>query len=106
MQLDKMSPNELRAFSDQIDQEFKRREKQDRAKAVENIYAIAHSMGVPLAELLKDSTRMRAPATKPTKVYRDPANPENRWIGKGPRPRWLKQAIEGGKTLESLLVEG
>jgi len=31
-------------------------------------------------------------------VYRDDAG--NSWTGMGPKPRWLKQAIEAGKSLE------
>lgn len=33
-------------------------------------------------------------------LYRDGAG--NSWTGRGPRPRWLKEALEGGKTLEEL----
>jgi DNA-binding protein H-NS len=31
--------------------------------------------------------------------YRDPAT-GNKWAGFGPRPRWLREAIESGKSLE------
>ena len=33
-------------------------------------------------------------------MYRDDSG--NSWSGRGPRPRWLKQAIEDGKTLEAM----
>ena len=33
-------------------------------------------------------------------MYQDDAG--NSWSGRGPRPRWLKQAIAGGKPLEAL----
>ena len=33
-------------------------------------------------------------------LYRDQAG--NTWTGMGPRPRWLKEALEGGKTLEEM----
>jgi DNA-binding protein H-NS len=38
----------------------------------------------------------------PNKVYRDQAG--NTWSGRGPRPRWLKEALEAGQTLEQLAV--
>jgi DNA-binding protein H-NS len=34
--------------------------------------------------------------------YKDKAG--NTWGGRGPRPRWLNDAIAGGKSLESMLV--
>lgn len=34
--------------------------------------------------------------------YRD--NNGNVWIGRGPRPRWLKAELEQGKSLEDFLV--
>ena len=33
-------------------------------------------------------------------LYRDRAG--HTWTGMGPRPRWLKEALEGGKTLEKM----
>jgi DNA-binding protein H-NS len=30
--------------------------------------------------------------------YRDPANPQNTWTGRGRMPRWMTQATKGGKA--------
>src|SRR5262245_32602820 len=30
--------------------------------------------------------------------YRDPANPENTWTGRGRMPRWMAAASKGGKA--------
>lgn len=55
------------------------------------------------------STKGAAPAAKKTKVvgkrmakqaYKDQAG--NTWSGFGPKPKWLKEALEAGTTLESL----
>lgn len=55
------------------------------------------------------ATRAKATKKKATKAtvkkrvattYRDEAG--NKWSGFGPRPRWLKEALETGKTLEQL----
>ncbi|WP_454907907.1 H-NS family nucleoid-associated regulatory protein [Variovorax gossypii] len=37
-------------------------------------------------------------------AYRDGAG--NTWSGFGPKPRWLKEALEAGKTLEQLAATG
>lgn len=34
------------------------------------------------------------------KKYQDPDNPENTYSGKGPRPQWLKDALDAGRHLE------
>lgn len=48
-------------------------------------------------------SRVKAKAIKrrpSTVVYRDGAG--NSWTGRGPRPRWLKELLAGGKKLEDL----
>jgi len=42
------------------------------------------------------STKKRKSGT----LYRDQAG--HTWTGMGPRPRWLKEALEAGQTLEQL----
>lgn len=37
--------------------------------------------------------------------YRDPANPENTWSGKGRPARWMQDYINAGKKKESFLVK-
>jgi len=37
-------------------------------------------------------------------VYRDGAG--HSWSGRGPRPRWLKEALANGRSLDDLRVEG
>lgn len=36
--------------------------------------------------------------------YRDPANPENTFVGKGKRPTWLREYLEAGRSLEEFAV--
>lgn len=36
--------------------------------------------------------------------YRDPANPENTFGGKGKRPTWLREYIEAGRSLDEFAV--
>lgn len=42
--------------------------------------------------------------SRPTqRRYRDPNNPDNTWGGKGPKPQWLKDAIEAGHNLDAFV---
>ena len=36
--------------------------------------------------------------------YRNPENPSETWAGRGLKPRWLKAAIETGKTADDFLI--
>jgi DNA-binding protein H-NS len=68
----------------------------------------ALNAGKKLADFATGSTptkpgRAKAKATgkrKAKALYRDQAG--NSWTGMGPRPRWLKQALDAGLTLEQL----
>ncbi|MDT9002236.1 H-NS histone family protein [Paucibacter sp. APW11] len=45
-------------------------------------------------------------STSPARVlYRDPANPENTWSGRGQPARWLSQYIAAGRQREEFRVE-
>jgi DNA-binding protein H-NS len=97
MDITNLSSAELRDLIQRCEGQLKKREKQEREQTVEQIYSIAHSLGIPLTTLLKEGRAARKPSAAPSKQYRDPAHPENRWIGRGPRPEWLKKAIASGK---------
>lgn len=48
---------------------------------------------------------VKVAARKPVEVkYRDPANADNTWTGRGKRPKWLSEAMAAGKKLESFAV--
>ena len=47
-----------------------------------------------------EKVKNAAPKKRAGKTYRDAAG--NTWSGIGPRPRWLREALEAGQTLEQL----
>lgn len=98
-----MTLEELRQLKQQIADLLPKREKEARDEALRQIREIAKSVGVSVDELLggKPSNPIKL-KTAPVILYRDPGNAENAWSGRGPRPRWLKAALDAGKTLEEL----
>ena len=105
MDLSNMSVGDLRNLQEQIKQEMKKREVQEVQKAREQILAIAQSVGVPLKDLL--ATGGRGNSTKGNSVavrYRHPANASQQWTGRGRQPKWVKEWVEGGKSLDKLRV--
>ena len=103
MDLSNMSVGDLRNLQDQIKQEMKKREHQEVAKAREQILAIAQSVGVPLKDLIGTGVARRKPARVAVR-YRHPDNSAQQWTGRGRQPKWVKEWVEGGKSLDKLRV--
>jgi DNA-binding protein H-NS len=107
MDLSNMSLGDLRNLQEQIKQEMKQREQQEVQKAREQIMAIAQSVGVPLKDLLANSGRGTKAGAKTGSVavrFRNPDNESQQWTGRGRQPKWVKEWVEGGKSLDKLRV--
>lgn len=102
MDLSNMSLGDLRNLQDQIKQEMKKREHQEVAKAREQIMAIAQSVGMPLRDLLaaKAGGKTGTVAVR----YRHPDNASQQWTGRGRQPKWVKEWVDSGKSLDKLRV--
>jgi len=101
MDLSNMSLGDLRNLQEQIKQEMKKREQQEVQKAREQILAIAQSVGVPLKDLI---TTSRGKSGSVAVRYRHPDNANQQWTGRGRQPKWVKEWVEGGKSLDKLRV--
>lgn len=107
MDLSNMSLGDLRNLQDQIKQEIKTREHQDIQKAREQIIAIAQSVGVPLKDLISAGGRgakSNAGSGSVAVRYRHPDDSSQQWTGRGRQPKWVKEWVEGGKSLDQLRV--
>jgi DNA-binding protein H-NS len=105
MDLSNMSSAELRDLQEKVKRELKQRESQDLAKAREQIMAIAHSVGVPLKDLVAGAgpgTRAKTGSVAPR--YRNPADASQQWTGRGRQPKWVKEWLEAGKDIAGLKV--
>ena len=109
MDLSNMSLGDLRNLQEQIKQEMKQREQQEVQKAREQIIAIAQSVGVPLKDLIATGGRSAKAGPKSgtgsvAVRYRNPDNESQQWTGRGRQPKWVKEWVEGGKSLDKLRV--
>jgi DNA-binding protein H-NS len=101
MDLSNMSVGDLRNLQEQIKSEMKKREHQEVAKAREQILAIAQSVGVPLKDLIGNGARKTGTVAV---RYRHPNNTAQQWTGRGRQPKWVKEWVDGGKTMDALRV--
>lgn len=102
MDLSKLSVAELRTLQDQVNKQLRTAAQQDIAKAREEIQAIAQRAGISLQEMVKGGAR--AKSGKVAVQYRNPANADQQWTGRGRQPKWVKEWLEAGKTLDALRV--
>jgi len=90
------------------------------AKARAQVAAAAKKAGYTIEELFGTAAAAKAPraakATKSTgktgrklpKVapkYRNPANAEETWTGRGKQPRWLAEYTKAGRKVEEFLIK-
>lgn len=104
-----MSLKELETLKKRVDKAISTHEKKKRSEALKAIKAKAKTLGYSLSELTGDTKTSSKPAKKAPKkapkiAYQDPENKDNTWGGRGPRPLWLRDAIEAGKTLDEFKV--
>ncbi len=101
IELSNMSVGDLRNLQEQIKHEMKKREHQEVAKAREQIIAIAQSVGMPLKELIGNGARKTGTVAV---RYRHPSNTAQQWTGRGRQPKWVKEWVDGGKSMDALRV--
>jgi DNA-binding protein H-NS len=75
------------------------------SKLKEELSARAKAHGFEISDLFggrgKGKTRARS-VVKPK--YRNPANPEQTWSGRGRQPAWVKEAVAKGKSMDDLAI--
>jgi len=70
-------------------------------------YTIEELFGVAAPARAAKATRAprKAAGGKVPPKYRNPANPEQTWAGRGKQPRWMAEEIAKGKTPEDFLIK-
>lgn len=102
MDLSSLPTAELRTLQESIKQELKKREQQEVDKARTQILAIAQSVGVPLKELMAGGVRAKTGTV--AVQYRNPNDAAQQWTGRGRQPKWIKEWVEAGKSLDLVRV--
>lgn len=109
MDISKLSLKELQELLVVIPEEIKSRKAQEKKAALKEIAELAAKRGFKLEELI-GQTSEKAAATnigtrKPAKIkYRNPADPQQTWTGRGKKPAWVAAWLNQGKSLDDLKV--
>ena len=98
---DMMSLKELRELRTKLDRAINSYQDRKRREAMAAIEEAAREHGFNLSELT--GAKPRKSGTVAPK-YAHPDDPTQTWTGRGRRPRWVQEALEGGKTLDDLAI--
>lgn len=101
--LEKMSRKDLIELRDQVDIALKSAEKRERKEALQAAEKAAAEFGFSLSELSADAPKSpKAPKNKAK--YKNPANPDQTWSGRGRKPQWVHDALKAGADISDLEI--
>lgn len=99
--LNKMSRSELVKLGNDVQKALSTLEKRERKAALEAAEKAAAEYGFSLAEL---SGMKKGKSTKNPAKYRNPANPEQTWSGRGRKPAWINEAEAKGTDIATFAI--
>jgi DNA-binding protein H-NS len=73
-------------------------------RAYNPILAIAQSVGLPLSELINGIKRPQKEKATVAVQYRHPDDATLQWTGRGRQPKWIKEWVDAGKSLDLVRV--
>lgn len=97
----KIPLKELTAFQTKLIKAIEIRKENEKQEVYQAISSLALEAGFSLSELMNQKLAKKAPVAI---RYRNPANKEEGWTGKGRKPKWLADLLEAGKKLEDFAV--
>ena len=106
MNLSTMTVEQLQQLQDQINREIKLRRSRDKKEILSKIKAMAAAGGYTLEELVAGggvSEGVKTARVVPAK-YQHPQDAALTWTGRGKQPKWVAEALAGGKNLTDLLI--
>lgn len=117
MELGSLSLTELRRLQSKVETEIRRRSDTARRDLIKRMQKMAAEQGLSLDDVLGGapiekpaSKQGKSPkVAKPKKTakvsvikYRNPANPDQGWSGRGRKPQWVHDWLAQGKPIEEL----
>jgi DNA-binding protein H-NS len=101
LDLDKLSLDELKTLSKDIERSIRKREVDNLRRAKEAVEAVAREHGFSLEEIMGRLSAGKS-ATPASARYRNPNDASQTWSGRGRQPQWFKDALAAGRSLEDL----
>ncbi|CUA82176.1 MULTISPECIES: H-NS histone family protein [Gulbenkiania] len=103
MDLSKLDFAGLQNLKADVEAEMKRREQEERTKAKKQIMELARTYGLNLEEVLTKVSAGSARKSAEAK-FRHPSRPDITWSGRGRKPAWVQEHLDGGGALQDLAI--
>lgn len=103
--LTEMSEAELNSVIENAKKALKDKHESKRKEVLAKIKELASSIGVNVE--LGGESGAKASSRKGSSVpikYRDPSNPNNKWTGRGMKPKWLRELLDNGRDLKDFEI--
>ena len=101
MDLSSLTVIQLRDLMQQIPNELKLREAQDKAVILNEVRAFTKARGYTIEDLLAKESKVKTVSGNKVKVkYRHPENPELEWTGRGRKPKWVELWMNDNGSLD------
>ncbi|PHV12719.1 H-NS histone family protein [Chitinimonas sp. BJB300] len=91
-----------------LGREIARRKVEDKQKAIADLQKLAADRGFSLSELLgaegSANKRVSVKRGPVAAQFKNPANPEQTWTGRGRKPQWVADHLASGGSIDALRV--
>jgi DNA-binding protein H-NS len=101
--LSTMTRKDLLQLQSDVEEALRAAELRERQEALKAAEEAAAKYGFSLEEIASAS-RQGAKKNKAAPKYRNPANPEETWTGRGRKPHWVHAALTAGMDISELEI--
>lgn len=104
--LSNCSLNELKKLEYDVEKEIIERRQEELGKARQQIISMAQALSLSVEELF-DTIGKKTKDGKAGTVqarYRNPADSQQTWTGRGRQPKWVGEALANGRNLEDFRI--
>jgi len=99
-----LNHNQLNDLISKAQQRQNELRKEKVVKLREKIHALIKAEGYAFEDIFGGRAKTRRSGGTVAPKYRNPANPEQTWSGRGKRPRWFNDALKAGKKEKDLAI--
>jgi DNA-binding protein H-NS len=103
VKINTMSLPELIQLQKDLVPAIKKRQKKEKTSLRKKMEKLAKESGFTFDEVAESITT-KQPASKVKPKYANPDDKEQTWTGRGRKPKWVVDALENGKELDSFTI--
>jgi DNA-binding protein H-NS len=102
LDVNSLTLKELKELQSQVAKSIGSFEERKRKEALTELEEKAKAMGFTLADLVGTNVvRKRTPAVA---KFANPDNPNDKWSGRGRKPRWFAEALDAGRNPADFVI--